>query len=168
MSCKSRTALTVCRDRCEASWAGYHRCHGEACVSTGTRVELSVGSLCMDNKPLVRRRMMQREPDFLASTSLARPVHTAASPACPDEPAISTARDKAEHLPHQGFSSRTREPQVERWPGNSQQAAKPGAVSTEGQSLRSSRRTGKPCTGRRETVGEYGGAAAGVSDVYRN
>jgi hypothetical protein len=83
MSCKSRTVLTVCRDRWEASWTGYHRCHGEACVSTGTRVELSVGSLCMDKGPLVRQRMMQRELDCLVSISLARPIYTAASPARP-------------------------------------------------------------------------------------
>lgn len=53
MSCKSRTALTVCRDRDERSWTGYHRCHGETGVLDGTRVELSVGSLCMDNNLLI-------------------------------------------------------------------------------------------------------------------
>ena len=53
MSCKSRTALNVCRDRAQRSWTGYHRCHGEACVLDGTRAELSVGYPCMDNNLLI-------------------------------------------------------------------------------------------------------------------
>lgn len=54
MSCKSRTALNVCRASWEQlSWTGYHRCHGEAGVLIGTHVEPSVGLLCMDNYPLV-------------------------------------------------------------------------------------------------------------------
>jgi hypothetical protein len=83
MNCKSRTALNVCRDRVERSWTGYHRCHGEACVSIGTRVELSVGSLCMDNELPDRRQMMQRESDCIASNGLTRSTTPIASLACP-------------------------------------------------------------------------------------
>lgn len=63
MSCKSRTALNVCGDRVERSWAGYHRCYGETCVSIGTRVELNVGRLCMNNQLLICQWNTQRDPD---------------------------------------------------------------------------------------------------------
>ena len=73
MSCKSRTALTVCRDRCKPSWAGYHRCYGEACVSMGTRVELNVGRLCMNNRPLIYQWTTQRESEDMVSNLLVLP-----------------------------------------------------------------------------------------------
>jgi hypothetical protein len=57
--------------------------------------------------------------------------------------------------------------QVERRNENIWRAAKPGDVSTQGQSPRSSLRAGKPRTRRRGTVDEYSGAAAGVRGVYR-
>jgi len=80
----------------------------------------------------------------------------------PESRAIRVARDKVDHLRHPGFSSGTREPAVERRNENIRQAAKPGEVSTWGQSPRSSRSTGKPRTGRRGTVDEYSGEVAGV------
>jgi hypothetical protein len=58
----------------------------------------------MDDRLLTGQQMMQREPDYVVTNSLARPVNGCIA-GVPDEPAISTARDIAGHLPHHGFSS---------------------------------------------------------------
>jgi hypothetical protein len=48
--CNSRVASNACEDGSgDLSLAGYRRCYGEARVLIGTHVEVSVGSLCMEN-----------------------------------------------------------------------------------------------------------------------
>jgi hypothetical protein len=58
----------------------------------------------MDNRLLIDQQMMQREPDYVVTNSLVRPVNGRIA-GVPDEPAISAVRDIAGHLPHHGFSS---------------------------------------------------------------
>jgi hypothetical protein len=106
----------------------------------------------MNNRLLDRQQMMQREPDCIASNGLARSFTMIASWAWPDEPMISAARDKVEHLPHPGFSSGTREPQVERWFGNSQQAAKPATSQQSRATLQGDAMRSRGVIVRRRTV----------------
>jgi hypothetical protein len=55
----------------------------------------------------------QRDRDCLFEWSRT-PEKSGVSHSGPESSAIRTARDKADHLPHPGFSSGTREPAVER------------------------------------------------------
>ena len=70
----------------------------------------------------------------------------------PNGTAVRAARGTADHLPHQGFLLRTREPRAERRAREVRQADRSGNVSAEGRSLRSSPSAGKPRTWRREAV----------------
>ena len=82
--------------------ASYHRCHGETRVSTGTHVEVGVGSLCTENRPPSGGAC--GETRFVCFERTGTAADAAVSSAYLESSAISTARGKADHLTHQGSS----------------------------------------------------------------
>lgn len=146
------------------SWARYQRCQDEASRPLGLHVQVRVRTPCTDKRP---RSGEECSAIGTFNSPGVSSAGCAGAPSCrrPEAAAVRTARGKASHLPHHGFPPGTREPRAERRERNARQAAKPGNVSVEGQSPRSSRSAGKPRTGRRGAVESGSCEVAGVSHV---
>lgn len=91
-----------------------------------------------------------RSRSFTVSTGSARYGCAAAMPRIGRQARV--ARGRAIHLQHRGFTPRNTRTSTRAPAQRSRQTAKPGDVSREGQSPRSSRSTGEPCTWRGGTV----------------
>ena len=138
----------------------YHRCQGEARASIGAHVEASVGSLCTDKKPPLSADM-QRDSDRLERPIWSVPVYWARRPSCPEATGDQGCQGyswppKASRILFVNTGTSSRASGV-----IARHAAKPGDVSAEGRSLRSSPSTGEPCTWRREAVDRTGATSPG-------